>query len=391
MLRRRHTEHGRPIEHRPPSGAALLLAALAAASLTACGKRNRYEPPPPPPVTVSKPLQLSVADYLEVTGSVAASKSVDLVARVEGYLRSVDFQDGSLVKAGQLLFVIEPEPYEAKLASQQAQLLDAQSEYDRQLRLIKENATSQANVDKWRSQRDEAQANVALARINLGYTRITAPFTGRIGRHLVDPGNLVGASGTATKLATLEQIDPAFVYFSVNERDVLRVRASAQAQAHYPLPNGQMPPLPVYLGLQTEEGYPHQGTLDFANTGLDTGSGTLQLRALVPNPERVFLPGLFARVRIARDQPAARLMVPDRVVGNDQVGSYVMLVAADHKVQQRRVEIGPVQDGLRAIVSGLEPDSAVVVDGLQNAVPGNAVTPSERPLTPQAMAAAAAR
>ena len=384
MLRPRHTEH------RWPCGSPLLLAALAAMSLTACGKRNRYEPPPPPPVTVSKPLSLSVADYLEITGSVAASKSVDLVARVEGYLRSVDFQDGSLVKAGQPLFVIEPEPYEAKLASQQAQLLDAQSEYDRQLHLIKENATSQANVDKWRSQRDEAQANVALARINLGYTRITAPFAGRIGRHLVDPGNLVGASGSATKLATLEQIDPAFVYFSVNERDVLRVRAAAQAQSRYPLPNGQVPRVPVYLGLQTEEGYPHQGTLDFANTGLDTGSGTLQLRALVPNAERVFLPGLFARVRIARGEPAARLMVPDRVVGSDQAGSYVMLVAADHKVQQRRVEVGPLQDGLRAIVSGLEPESEVVVDGLQNAVPGTTVTPSERPLTPPAMAAAAA-
>ncbi len=364
----------------------LLLAALALVSIAACGSRNRYQPPPPPPVTVSKPLELPVADYLETTGSVAASRSVDLVARVEGYLRTVDFQDGSLVKAGQLLFVIEPEPYEAKLASQQAQLLDAQSEYDRQLRLIKENATSQANVDKWRSQRDEAQANVALARINLGYTRITAPFAGRIGRHLVDPGNLVGASGSATKLATLEQIDPAYVYFSVNERDVLRVRAAAQAR--YPLPNGQVPRVPVFLGLQTEEGFPHQGALDFANTGLDTGSGTLQLRALVANPERVFLPGLFARVRIARGAPAARLMVPDRVVGNDQVGSYVMLVTADHKVQQQRVEIGPLQSGLRAIVSGLEPGSDVVVDGLQNAVPGNLVTPTERPLAPPPVAAA---
>jgi RND family efflux transporter MFP subunit len=381
----RHTEHSRT------RLAALILTALAATGLAACGKRNRYEPPPPPPVTVSKPLKLSVADYLETTGSVAASKTVDLVARVEGYLRSVDFQDGSIVKAGQLLFVIEPEPYQAKLASQEAQLLDAQSEYDRQLRLIKENATSQANVDKWRSQRDEAQANVALAKINLGYTRITAPFAGRIGRHLVDPGNLVGAGGAATKLATLEQIDPAFVYFSVNERDVLRVRAAVQARYHYPLLNGQVPAVPVYLGLQTEEGYPHQGTLDFANTGLDTGSGTLQLRALVDNPQRVFLPGLFARVRIARDQPAARLMVPDRVVGNDQVGSYVMLVAADHKVQQRRVEVGPLQDGLRAIVAGLDPDSEVVVDGLQNAVPGNSVTPNERPLTPPAVAAAASR
>jgi RND family efflux transporter MFP subunit len=373
--------------------AALVVAGMAAlASVTACGKRNQYQPPPAPPVTVSKPLRMPVTDYLQSTGSVAAFKTVDLMARVEGYLRSVNFQDGSVVKAGQLLFVIEPEPYQAKLASYQAQLLDAQAEYDRQLRMIKENATSQANVDKWLSQRDQAAAAVTLAKINLGYTRVTAPFDGRIDRHLVDPGNLVGSAGAATKLATIEQINPAYVYFSINERDLLRVRAAVEAvNRAQGTPAGEAPRVPVQAALQTEEGYPHVGTLDFAGSGLDTGSGTLQLRALVANPQRVFLPGLFARVRIARDQPAARLMVPDRVVGNDQVGSYLLLVAADHKVQQRRVEVGPVQDGLRAIVSGLDPDSEVVVDGLQNAVPGNSVTPNERPLTPPAVAAAAAR
>ncbi len=356
-----------------------LLGLSAAALLAACGKSNQYQPPPPPTVTVSKPVSLPVTDYLQATGSVAASKTVDLVARVEGYLRSVDFKDGSLVTAGELLFVIEPEPYAAKLASQQAQLLNAQSEYERQLRMIKENATSQANVEKWQSQRDQAAAAVTLAKINLGYTRITAPFAGRIGRHLVDPGNLVGTSGSATKLATLEQIEPAYIYFSINERDVLRVRAAAMARGT-PI-NGQAPPVPVMLGLQTETGYPHEGTLDFADTGLDTGSGTLQLRAVVPNPKRLFLPGLFARLRIALDVPTAHLTVPDRVVGNDQVGAYVFVVGADHKVVQQRVETGPVENGMRAVLSGLQADSAVVVDGLQNAIAGNTVTPVAQSLT----------
>jgi RND family efflux transporter MFP subunit len=364
-----------------------LLAVFAAALLGACGKSNQYQPPPPPPVTVSKPLRLPVTDYLQATGSVAASNTVDLVARVEGYLRSVDFKDGSVVKAGQLLFVIEPEPYQAKLASQQAQLLNAQTEYDRQLRMIKENATSQANVDKWLSQRDQAAAAVTLAKINLGYTHIEAPFSGRIGRHLVDPGNLVGG-GAATKLATLEQIDPAFVYFSVNERDVLRVRAAAMAQGK-PI-NGQVPRVPVDLGLQTEDGYPHRGTLDFAGTGLDTGSGTLQLRAVVANAQWVFLPGLFARLRIPLGAPTPRLMIPDRIVGNDQVGSYVLILGADRKVVQQRIETGALQDGMRAVLSGLDPDSEVIVDGLQNAVPGNAVTPTERPLVPPRPRSAAA-
>lgn len=366
--------------------AALALAGVTiAALLAACGKRNAYQPPPPPPVTVSRPVLLPVTDYLQQTGSVAAFKTVDLVARVEGYLRSVNFKDGSLVKQGQLLFVIEPEPYEAKLASYQAQLLDAQSEYDRQLRMIKQNATSQANVDKWLSQRDQAAAAVTLAKINLGYTRVTAPFDGRIDRHLVDPGNLVGTGGVATKLATIEQIDPAYVYFSINERDLLRVRATAQAQGRN---IREAPRVPVQVALQTEEGYPREGTLDFASTGLDTGSGTLQLRAIVPNADRILLPGLFARVRIALSQPAPRLTVPDRVVSSDQVGSYVLTVTADHKVKQQRIETGPLENGFRAVLAGLDANSEVVTDGLQNAIPGNLVTPTERPLSPPARQAA---
>jgi RND family efflux transporter MFP subunit len=375
------------IDATRPLGFAVLVAA-ALAPLSGCGRSNHYQPPPAPAVTVAKPLSLPVTEYLEATGSVAASKTVDLVARVEGYLRSVDFKDGSLVRAGELLFVIEPEPYQAKLASQQAQLANAQSEYERQLRMIKENATSQANVEKWRSQRDQAAAAVTLARINLGYTRITAPFAGRIDRHLVDPGNLVGSTGTATKLATLEQIDPAFVYFSVNERDVLRVRAAAREHGH-PI-NAEVPAIPVALGLQTEQGYPHDGVLDFAGTGLDTGSGTLQLRAVVPNAQRIFLPGLFARLRIPLGAPAAHLMVPDRVVSSDQVGSYVLVVGPDHKVVQQRIETGAREAGLRAVLTGLSPESEVVVDGLQNAIPGNFVTPTERPLTPPAAPAGAA-
>ena len=365
--------------------AALVVAALAA--LVACGKRNQYQPPPAPPVTVSKPLRMPVTDYLQSTGSVAAFKTVDLVARVEGYLRSVDFKDGTVVKAGQLLFVIEPEPYQAKLASQQAQLLDAQTEYERQLRMIKENATSQANVDKWLSQRDQAAAAVTLAKINLGYTRISAPFDGRIDRHLVDPGNLVGSTGTATKLATIEQIDPAYVYFSINERDLLRVRAAAQAQMKSP---GEAPPVPVQVALQTEEGYPHLGTLDFAGSGLDTGSGTLQLRASVPNAKYTLLPGLFARVRVALAAPVPRLVVPDRVVSSDQVGSYLLTVGPDQKVRQQRIETGPLENGFRAVLSGLDADSEVVIDGLQNAIPGNLVTATERALTPPSYQAASA-
>ena len=368
------------------ASAALIVTGMAAlTSLMGCGKRNQYQPPPAPPVTVSKPLSMPVTDYLQSTGSVAAFRTVDLMARVEGYLRSVNFKDGSVVKAGQLLFVIEPEPYQAKLASYQAQLLDAQAEYDRQLRMIKENATSQANVDKWLSQRDQAAAAVTLAKINLSYTRVTAPFDGRIDRHLVDPGNLVGTMGTATKLATIEQIDPAYVYFSINERDLLRVRAAVQTQTKK---LGEAPAVPVQVALQTDEGYPHLGTLDFAGSGLDTGSGTLQLRASVPNARYTLLPGLFARLRIGLAAPVPRLVVPDRIVSSDQAGSYLLTVGPDQKVRQQRIETGPLESGFRAVLAGLDANSEVVIDGLQNAIPGNLVTATERPLTPPAYQAA---
>jgi len=232
---------------------------------------------------------------------------------------------------------------------------------------------------------------VTLAKINLGYTRVTAPFDGRIDRHLVDPGNLVGSMGTATKLATIEQINPAYVYFSINERDLLRVRAAVQAMNRARgTPAGEAPPVPVQVALQTEEGYPHAGTLDFAGSGLDTGSGTLQLRASMANASYTLLPGLFARVRIALAAPTPRLVVPDRVVSSDQVGSYLLTVGPDQKVRQQRIETGPLESGFRAVLGGLDADSEVVIDGLQNAVPGNLVTATERPLIPPAYQAASA-
>src|ERR1043166_3606891 len=186
-------------------GSALALAPL----VGGCRKSADLMMQPLPSVTVNPPAECPVTEYLELTGTVAASKSVDLVARVSGYLQSVNFEDGAYVNAGQLLFVIEPEPYKQQLALNEAQLLQAQSEYDRQLELVKQNATSTANVEKWLSSRDQAKAQVELAKINLSYTSVTAPFSGRIGRRQVDPGNLVGAGG-ATKLANLQQLMPIY-------------------------------------------------------------------------------------------------------------------------------------------------------------------------------------
>jgi len=362
--------------------------------LVACDNAdNKYRPPPPPPVTVAQPVVRPVTDYLELTGSASSVASVDLVARVPGYLESVHFQDGSVVDKGNLLFVIEPAPYEANvklaeatLAQQQAQLVRAREEYDRQRRLVKKSASSQASLEKWLADRnaaaaavDEAKANLDTARINLGYTKVTAPFTGRIGRHLVDTGNLVGTP-SPTKLATLEQIEPIYVYFSVDEPNVLRIHAMIRQRGLGPRDVRQVP---VFAGLQTEKGYPHEGRLDFVDTGLDPSTGTLQVRAVFPNPDHTLLPGVFVRVRLPVGRDEHALLVSNRALGVDQSGPYLLVVNTDDVVEQRTVETGALVDDMRVITGGLAKTDRVVVEGLQRATPGTkvAVTRAGGPAT----------
>jgi len=379
------------------------LAIMAPLALVAagCKPENEYKPPPPPVVSVTQPVRQTVIDYLYVTGNAQSVQYVTLVARVEGYLDSYNFKDGAIVKQGDLLFVIEPEPYEAKLRQAQASveteraaLLQAQLEYERQLRLIKDSATSQANVEKWRAQRDSAKADVDnalanedIARINLGYTRVVAPFNGRIGQHLVDPGNLVG-NGVATKLANLEQLDPIYVYFNLNEIDVERVRQSLREKG---VTLAELPKIPVFIGLQTEEGYPHQGTLDFVATGIDPNTGTLQARAVVPNGDliHVLLPGAFVRVRVPVGKLPDSLLVSDRAIGTNQTSRYVLVVDKDNVVQEHQVDIGMLVNGMRVITKGVTADDWVVADGIQRAIPGSKVNP-QRVAAPPAAAAAPA-
>jgi multidrug efflux system membrane fusion protein len=360
--------------------------------LWGCGEENTYVAPPPPAVSVSQPVRQTVTDYIEVSGNTQASNSVNLVARVEGYLQSVDFTDGTFVKKGDLLFVIEPEPYEAQVqlqeamvAQQQATLTQATEEYARQQRLIKQNATSQSELENWQAQQgtaqaavDEANANLEIAKINLGYTRIVAPFDGRMGRHLVDPGNLVGA-GSPTQLATIEQLAPIYVYFNVDESDVLRVRANMRAAGQTVATMG---PVTLGVGLQNETGYLHEATLDFIDSNVDQSTGTLQVRGSIANEDYVFLPGMFVRVRVPIGTIPNALLVPDRALGIDQRGHYLLLVDQNDEVEQRTVQIGALVGDLRVITEGLTAEDRVMVDGIQRAIPGNKVDPKEVTLTP---------
>jgi len=353
-------------------------------------KENKFVPPPALQVTVSPPEQRSVTDYLDLTGNTQAVDRVHLVARVDGFLTSIHFKDGDYVKKGDLLFLIEQEVYKAKLqqaegklAEGQAQLLRASQEYDRQVSLLKQNATAKSEVEKWKAERDAAEANIVevrgnleLARINLGYTRVTAPFDGRMDRHLVSPGNLVG-SGEPTRLATITRMDPIYVYFTLNERDRALVVQSTREKGP---PNYKETTVPVFAGIEGEDGYPRAGQLDFVSTGVDADTGTILLRAVFSNPlsasgGRRLVPGLFARVRIPINVRENALLVSERALGVDQGGRYVLVVNDTDVVEQRRVKVGADVNGMRVIEDGLKADDRIVVNGIQRARPGVKVTP----------------
>ena len=361
-----------------------ICACVVGAALLTGGCRKAEEPPkPPPPVTVAHPAERPVTEYVDLTGTVGASKSVQLVARVSGYLDSVNFTDGSFVDAGQLLFLIEPQQYEQQVALNEANLLQCQSEYDRQLELVKQQATSKANVEKWLSSRDQAKAQLELAKINLGYTRVTAPFAGRIGARQVDPGNLVGAS-SATVLATVEQLQPIYVNFSMNERDALHFHQEMRRLGMAVKAN--VGKTPVLVGLHTEKGYPHEGVLDFVDNEVSTSTGTIALRGLLKNEDKALFPGLFARVRIPIGEPHPMLVIPNAAIGNDQQGDFVYVVEAGDVVARRSIERGPLTDDGCAIRSGLTAQDRVIVNGLLNARAGEKVTPTQAaPAAPAAV------
>src|SRR6516165_3143651 len=357
---------------------------LAFLALAGC-EQNTYVPPPPPKVEVAVPLQRPITRYLEATGNTAPIKSVDLVARVQGFLESINYKDGTFVKEGTTLFTIEPETYKLKLdqaqaaeAGAQASLRQAELDFRRQSDLVARQAVSQAILDTSTSNRDnaqanlqQAQANTRIAEVNYGYTKVAAPFDGFVTAHLISVGELVGAA-SPTQLASIVALDPIYVNFNVNEQDVLRIRAEAARRG---VSVAELRQLPVEVGLQTEDGYPHEGKLDYLAPTINQTTGTLAVRGLVPNPNRVLLPGYFVRVRVPYEQQSNALLVPDTALGADQGGRYVLVVNTDNVVEQRKVQAGQVEGALRVIEDGLKTDDRVVIAGLLRAVPGQKVDP----------------
>src|SRR5262249_26673270 len=346
--------------------------------------RNQYQPPPPPEVGVAKPQQRPVTQYLELTGNTSAFNKVELVARVQGFLDKIGYKDGERVAAGTTLFEIERAPYLTSLQmagasreQQAAVLVEGEADLNRQLSLQQRQVASEARLDESRSKRDatlaaleQAKGQVEQAKINLGYTEIKAPFAGVVTARLVDPGSLVGAGG-ATKLATIVQIDPIYVNFNVNEQQVLQIRDQLRSQG---LTIKGLGPMPVDVGLQTETGFPHQGVINYIAPDLDQSTGTLAVRALLENKDRVLLPGLFVRVRVPIERDVKSMLVPDRALGNNQLGRYVLVVDDKNVVGQRSVATGEAVDGgMGGIKSGRDGNGRVGASGIQPALPGSRV------------------
>ena len=365
----------------------LIALSLLTTMLAGCKPENKFIAPPTPEVAVALPLKQKFTPFIELTGNTQAFNNVDLVARVEGFLTAINYKDGSAAKKGDLLFEIDPSTYEAKvkqaeaeLASAKAQLENAQAEYNRQETLLRQNVSAQNTFDMAKAKRDSAAANVqnqdanlTIARINLGYTKVMAPFDSITTRHLISVGEVVGSS-TNTKLATSVQLDPMYVMFNVSEQDVLNIRANLKDRR---ISLEEINKVPLDVGLMTEEGFPHKGHLNYVSPDVDPTTGTIQLRGLFDNPNRALLPGFFVRVRMPLGLGEREaLIVPDQVISEDQAGKYLLVVNKDDTVEQRRITTGSLLPGsLRVIDKGLNADDRVVISTNGRAIPGRKIVP----------------
>jgi len=366
-----------------------LTAVLAIFLVTAC-RTPEPAPAPPPKVTVSQPLVREIIEWDEYTARLEATEAVEVRARVSGYLQSVHFKDGRVVKRGTLLFVIDPRPYQAEvdrlnaeLQLAQARLDLAKSDYARAQTLLRFRAISQEEADTRAATERQAQESVEAARaavevasLNLEFTRVTAPITGRISRKLVTEGNLInGGSAESTLLTTIMSMDPIYSYFEVDERSYLKyMRASHNGHSR-----SRQERIPVYLALADEEGFPHKGYIDFIDNRLDPRTGTMTGRAVFANATLALTPGLFARVRVQTGSEARdAVLVPDEAVGSDQSQRFVFVVNGDSTVEYRAVQVGALIHGFRVINKGLKSDEWFVASGIQRAKSGAQVTAEKR-------------
>jgi RND family efflux transporter MFP subunit len=345
-------------------------------------------PRPPAEVTIAPALGRQVADWDEFSGHFEPVNAVDVRPRVSGFVDRVTFSEGSIVRRGDPLFYIDARPYQAEVERAEAQLAQArtraqlaQGEQERAQRLVATQAISREELDSRTSGKAEgdagvraAEAALTTARLNLEWTTVRAPIAGRISRAAITAGNLVQAGPpSATLLTTIVSLDPIYVYFDSDEHSYLQYVRGLRAGSSK---------LPVYIGLANETGFPHEGKLDFVDNRLDAGAGTIRVRAVVPNPQQLFAPGLFARVRLVGTEQRAVTLIQDQAVGTDQDRKFVLVLKPDSSVEYRPVTTGRLVDGLRVVSSGLKPGEDVVINGLLRVRPGMKVLAKRSTMTP---------
>jgi RND family efflux transporter MFP subunit len=365
----------------------LLTIGCLGAALSSC---NRSPAPSGPPAAVAEfvvPVQKEVEDWDEFTGRTDAKESVEIRARVSGYLTEVNFKAGAIVKKGDLLFVIDPRPYEAELARAEgeykradAQVTLAKADLQRAEQLRTQKVIAPEGYDAKVAASKQADAALASAwgalesaKLNVEFCRITAPIAGRVSRERVTVGNLIQPSGSdAGVLTTIVSIDPIYAYVDADERSILKYQRLAREGKRRSAREGVVN---VYLGLQNETGWPHEGYIDFVDNRLDPNSGTLRVRAVFGNKDGYLTPGLFVRIRSPGSNPYQGLLIPDKAIGTDQGNKFVLVIGAENKAEPRPVVLGQVVDGLRVVKEGLKPDDKVIVSGLQSIRPGAVVDP----------------
>ena len=359
--------------------------AIAGCILGAGCKQSTQAPAlPPPPVTVATPIQKEIVEWDEYTGRTEAVESVQIRPRVSGYIDQITFAEGQLVKPGDVLFVIDQRPYRNVLDQDKANLqkADAQRQlklanFTRAQQLFQNKVSSKEEFDTKVADRNEAEAEFAQAQaslnsaqLNMDFTEVKSPILGRISRQLVTRGNLVQADSTV--LTKVVSVDPIYAYFNIDERTVQKYHDQIQ---NGQLQDPRMSSMPVYLQLEGETGFPHEGIIDFVDNTFNASTGTLQIRARFQNKDASLYPDAFVRIRMAGTPKHEAILITDRAIASDQGQKFVMLVDNNSVVQVRPVEVGPVVDGLRVVRKGLGPDDHVIVNGLVNAQPGSKVTP----------------
>lgn len=371
---------------------------LMTAVLAGCGKSKQAPAPPPPAkVTVVKPIEKEIIEWDEYTGRLRAPESVEIRPRVSGYLDSINFTDGQMVKKGDLLFVIDPRPYQAELDRAQAALTQAQAQlqlaktdFTRSKELQQKQVIAQQEFDRQSNDLLAAQAQVAsataalaTAKLDLDFTHVTAPINGRVGRYNVSVGNLItgGSGGNATLLTTIVSLDPLYGYFEVDEQSFLKYSQMAEVAGAGKQAGADGPEtaegMNIEMKVSNEEGFPHKGKLDFVDNQVDTETSTVELRGVFPNPDMKLTPGLFARMRIPAREKHVAMLIPDSAVGNNQSVQFVYVVDADNKVKLRPVELGPMAENLRIVRSGLTLDDRIIVSGIQRVRPEATVQAEE--------------